>query len=650
MVGQARATAAGLEIVTNGRDITRRRADAEQLREREERLRVLVEQIPQLVWSTTADGYHDYFNKKWYDYTGMAPGGGQGWNWKDYLHPDDYDRTLEVWNRSLASGEPYELEYRFRRASDGSYRWFIGRALPMRGANGEVIRWFGTCTDVHDERMALEAAQELQERYRAVAEATSDVVWDWDMVADTLWWNDKLERVFRLGPESLAGSIDLWTARIHEEDRSRVAKRLDGAIRDGRESWSDEYRFVRGDGSIAHVLDRGRIIRESNGRPVRMIGSMIDLTERNRLEGELRQAQKMEAVGKLAGGIAHDFNNLLTVIASYADLMLHDLPAPNPVRDDVEEIRKAASRASSLTRQLLAFGRRQVLQPRDVDLNEIVADLEKMLRRTIGEDVDLVANPGRDLPRVFADPGQIEQVLMNLVLNARDAMPKGGRLTIETRSRRRAGVDEVVLVVSDTGVGMDAETQRRIFEPFFTTKAGLGSGLGLATVHGIVSQTGGRISVDSTPGGGATFYVTLPVAVGESVAETPPAAAPAAREGTGTVLLVEDEDAVRAIARRGLERFGYSVIEASNGQGALDILADPSVEVDVLLTDLLMPVMGGRELAQNLGGRIPQSRIVFMSGYAEEDMFPEEVLTEESGFLEKPFTVDQLVEAVRARV
>lgn len=637
-------------------EITAQHRAAAELREREERFRALVEQIPQLVWATTPDGYHDYFNQRWYEYTGMPRTGHQGWNWKDYLHPDDYERAVEVWQRSLATGESYEIEYRFKRGSDGSYRWFIGRALPLFDEHGTIIRWFGTCTDVHDERIAREASEESERRYRTLMRATNDVIWDWDFATDRVERNEHMLNVFRFEPGQMPDSNDAWRERVHTDDRARVIASCRAAIDDGGDVWSDEYRFVCGDGDMAYVLDRAMIIRDDAGRAIRMIGSMIDLTERNRLHEELRQSQKMEAIGRLAGGIAHDFNNMLTVITNYSDLLLEELAAESGLRDDVDGIRKAADRAASLTRQLLAFSRRQMLQPRSLDLNDIVTDMTTMLRRLIGADIALDARTGTRIQAVHADPGQMEQVLLDLAVNARDAMPDGGTLTVETSNEwatindaRRSGHapgQYVALVVRDTGLGIDAVTRARMFEPFFTTKsAGQGTGLGLATVHGIVTQSGGFIEVESEPGNGSTFRILLP-AHGTAADPHKPAAGEAARpHGDRTVLLVEDEEGVRGITRRALSRNGYRVIEAGDGREALTIMQAGHESIDLILTDLVMPRMGGRELSQLVAEFSPATPVLFMSGYAEADMQP---LNAEGRFLEKPFTLDQLLKAVAA--
>jgi PAS domain S-box-containing protein len=656
-VGHAHDTPGGLELVSNCRDITERRAAEQELRASEERFRALVELLPQLVWSTTADGYHDYYNQRWYDYTGMSRTGDQGWNWKDFLHPDDYERTLETWHESLATGRPYEVEYRFRRARDGAYRWFMGRALPLRDAEGCIVRWFGTCTDVHDERMALEAAHVMGARFTAVARATSDIVWDRDLATGELWCNENAQRTLRLPNSRPCATVADWENRIHEEDRAAVLSTQRAALADGSDVWTAEYRMRCGDGGIAHILDRGLVIRAADGRPVRMIGSMVDLTARMQLEAELRQAQKLDAIGRLAGGVAHDFNNLLTVITSYTEIMFTDLPSSDPLRADVDEIRKAANRAAALTRQLLAFSRRQMLQPRTIDLNEIVTDVGRMLRRLIGENIELVTRPGSALRVIRADPGQIEQIIMNLAVNARDAMAEGGTLEITTANTHvdewmatRAGItpgDYVELVVQDSGTGMSPAVLARVFEPFFTTKpAGRGTGLGLATVHGIVRQSGGSIEIESTPGAGTRVCIRLP-ATDEPLSALGPAPAADVSTGHGTILLVEDEDAVRGITRRSLKRAGYTVLEARDGTEALAIAKD-GAGIDLVITDLVMPGISGRDLAARLRECHCAPPVLFMSGYAEEDVLPSGELETGSRLLEKPFTVGQLLAAVSA--
>ena len=384
----------------------------------------------------------------------------------------------------------------------------------------------------------------------------------------------------------------------------------------------------------------------------------IDVTEARRVEAQLRHAQKMEAVGRLAGSVAHDFNNLLSVILGYSSMMLTDLEPTDPLRPDIDLIRAAGEKAAGLTRQLLAFSRQQVLEPRLIDLNELLADAERMLRRLLGEDVELVMLYDASVPRVLVDPGQIDQVVMNLAVNARDAMPNGGKLTIETRTEvldgayaaEHFGVSPgayVMLAVSDSGVGMDKDTQSRIFEPFFTTKeAGKGTGLGLSTVFGIVRQSGGNIWVYSEPGQGATFKVYLPVAAGEPVQQGAPVE-PATLQGTETILLVEDQDEVRRVAQQILSRGGYHVIAAANAGEALICSERHPGVIHLLLTDLVMPQMSGHELAQRFAPVRPEMKVLYMSGYTDRAILQHGILDSGLAYVQKPLVPERLARRVR---
>ena len=419
-----------------------------------------------------------------------------------------------------------------------------------------------------------------------------------------------------------------------------------------------ETRCARKDGSLVDVYVSTAALRGVGG----MLGTVwviADVTERKMMEEQLRQAQKMDAVGQLAGGVAHDFNNLLTVITSYGQFLLNALPEQDPRRSDAHQITQAAARAASLTRQLLAFSRRQVLQPQVLDLNEVIGDMERLLRRVISEDIALVTQFESAIGAVRADRGQIEQVVMNLVVNARDAMPNGGVLAISTRvayldtayARRHAGVNpgkHVVFAVRDTGVGMDAATQQRIFEPFFTTKVkGKGTGLGLSTVYGIVRQSGGHIDVRSAPGRGTTFEIILP----QVAATVPPKAEhvmhKALPRGTETVLVVEDEDAVRLIVRRVLRDQGYEILEARDGNEALRVCAQRGDAIDLVLSDVIMPGMGGRELSRALAASRPGVPILFMSGYNDDGELAGSGADLGTGVLAKPFTAETLATQVR---
>ena len=438
------------------------------------------------------------------------------------------------------------------------------------------------------------------------------------------------------------------------------------AILKGETSLNEVVHIESFDGVQKTILNSAVPLRSLDGAILGAILVNQDISDQRaaqealrRSEEQLRHAQKMEAVGQLAGGIAHDFNNLLTGILSYADLMLQELRPGDPIRADLEQIRQAGDRAAALTRQLLAFSRRQVLQPRVLSLNASVTELDSMLRRLLGADVALETSLEDDLGTVLADPGQLEQVLVNLVVNARDAMPAGGRVGITTANLQLHGADDargngvrpgayVTLSVSDTGMGMDVPTQARIFEPFFTTKApGKGTGLGLSTVYGIVEQSGGHIAVESAPGQGATFTIFLPRHLGENAPGFVPRDRRSLPNGTETLLLVEDEEAVRTSVRRLLERQGYTVVEARHGADALRIVDAADQPIDLVLTDLVMPEMGGRELVDRLRARQPALKVLYMSGYTERAVTVDGVMPPGTGFMEKPFTVEQLSRRTR---
>jgi nitrogen-specific signal transduction histidine kinase len=390
-----------------------------------------------------------------------------------------------------------------------------------------------------------------------------------------------------------------------------------------------------------------------------MVLNLRDITERHDLEEQLRQSQKLEAIGKLAGGVAHDFNNVLTAILGYSDMLLYHMDPSNPLRDTVGEVRKAGMRGASLTHQLLAFSRKQVLQPAVLDLNAVVSNMQKMLRRLIGENVSLVTILEPDLMPVLADQGQIEQVILNLALNARDAMPEGGRLVVQTMNfslyPNSAWVqgdfgpgDYALLQITDTGIGMEPETLAHMFEPFFTTKQpGQGTGLGLATVYGIVKQSGGHIWVSSRPGLGTAFKVYLPRTTQQKNIFAPRISAPAMSTGTETILLVEDEDSVRAMAAAVLKHCGYRVLEARHGGDALRVSRDFEGPIHLLLTDVVMPGMSGPVLAESIFKQRPEIRVLLTSGYIGQDQPGMDQWMKEENFLSKPFTAQHLSEKVR---
>ena len=446
---------------------------------------------------------------------------------------------------------------------------------------------------------------------------------------------------------------------MHPED----LRRAQDALRDHLEGRTTIYecqnRLRMQSGRYRWNLSRGRVVeRDADGRPLRMVGVDVDLSEKKVLEEQLLHAQKMEAVGQLAGGVAHDFNNQLFVIRCYCDLLLKHAAAQPPLLGPVEQIKHAVQRSAALTTQLLAFSRKQVLQPKVLNLNAELFGIEKMLRRLIGEDVQLALIPGADVGHIKVDPLQLQQIVMNLAINAKDAMPHGGMLTLETKNAEIDAPDAqshfevrpgryVVLAVSDTGHGMDRETLAHVFEPFFTTKEpGKGTGLGLATVHGIVKQSGGHIAVDSAPGRGTIFTIYLP-RVDEAVEPARRGAPELLAGGSETILLVEDEPAVREALRRVLAAQGYRVLLATNGKQGLELAERFDGPIHLLLTDVVMPEMNGPQLVERLQAVRPEAAVIYMSGYAEDAIAHHGVLDTGLTFLPKPCPTDELVRTVR---
>jgi two-component system, cell cycle sensor histidine kinase and response regulator CckA len=554
--------------------------------------------------------------------------------------------------QSLASGALQRADYEETRLG----KTFDATSAPLRDASGNLVGCIHVLRDITDRHQAEQALRHSEERYRSLVAASSQVVWNTtstgEMVEDSPTWREFTGQ--NMEDMRALGKIDV----VHPEDRDRVRAVWTQAIQE-KASYYSEFRVRRHDGQYRDVVDRGVPVLERDGAIREWIGTYTDITDQRQLEEQFRQAHKMEAMGRLAGGISHDFNNLLGVIIGYSDLLLTSPLHEDLTRHHVQEIKKAGQRAASLTRQLLAFSRKQVLTPKVLDLNSVVSETCKMLLRVLGEDIQLTARLAPSLGHVKADATQIEQVIMNLAINARDAMPHGGKLIIETANTELDGTycqrkhvevqpgNYALITVSDSGIGMDKEVQAHLFEPFYTTKEnGKGTGLGLATVYGIIRQSGGYIWVYSEPGKGTTFKVYIPQLKG-IIKEFPLESHTTNPSGSGTILLVEDEDALREISFELLKSVGYKVIAATSGTDAIRIAREFTQPIDLLVTDVVMPGMNGRELAELLTTKHPQMKVLYVSGHTDDVIVHYAILKPGMAFLQKPFTRDSLAKKVQ---
>jgi PAS domain S-box-containing protein len=648
----AKGTVDGAGLARAIRYAVERATSERVLRERESQFRELAENIDEVFFVQAAD-----FSRTLY----ISPSYEAIWGrscQSMYDNPASFIEAVLPEDRpALADGvaanqqgrATRDIEFRVVRP-DGTMRWVSVRAIGLRNDRGEVHRISGVASDITERRRIQDALRDREALYRKLTDTSFDGI-DWIEEGIVREANAGFVRMF--GYESAAEIIGRRvTDFVADESRPDVARRVAEEV-EGR------YEFIglRKDGARIQIEATART-HQTDGRHGRLT-ALRDVTEKRLLEEQFRQAQKMEAIGRLAGGVAHDFNNLLMVITGCGELLLEDLAAGDPRRDNADELLKAADAAAALTRQLLAFSRQQVIQPRVITIESVLQSSEKMLRRLIGEDVALALALNPAPATVKIDPHQLEQVVMNLVVNARDAMPSGGRITLETalldlddayvRSHWPATAGMyVMLAVTDTGIGMDESTRARIFEPFFTTKEmGKGTGLGLSMVYGIVRQSGGFIWVYSEPGRGATFKIYLPLVDGSAEVIDHPEGNGAAPTGTETILLVEDEEAVRAVVRQALERHGYRVVAAADGAAAIRMLGAAEQPVHMLITDVVMPGMSGRQLAAEFATMRPNARILFMSGYTTDAVVRHGVLDPGIAYLQKPFSPAALLRKVR---
>lgn len=577
----------------------------------------------------------------------------------EILHPDGTPFRQEdlPLSRAIFKGETSRNVEAVIRRETGEDRWVLANAAPVRNAQGEIVAGVVVFADITDLKRAEQELRQSEEKYRSIIGAIPDGYHEVDLKGNLVFFNDHVCEIIGCSREEFLGMN--YRTLMDRPNAQQVFAAYNRVFRTGEAEQTLHFVITRTDGLKRDISASVSLMRDENGEARGFRGILRDVTEQRRLQEKLQQASKMEAIGRLAGGIAHDFNNLLTAVLGYANVLMQQIPGESPHQEKLVQIVRGAERASGLTRQLLAFSRKQLLDVRVVDLNEIIAGLEEMLRRLIGEDIELTTALAADLGTVRADVGQIEQILMNLAVNARDAMPDGGELTIETANvvldeqyaRKHSEVIPgrfVMFAVSDSGVGMDSGTMARIFDPFFTTKAkGLGTGLGLSTVYGIVKQHHGHVAVYSEPGRGTTFKVYLPRATEALEPESRAAPSGPRPTGTETILIVEDAEVVRDLVGEVLGMLGYVVLKAADPEEAIRTCDEHRERIHLLLTDVVLPYMDGRTLHRKLVSTRPQMKVMYMSGYTDNFIVHHGVLDRGVHFIQKPFSVDNLARKVR---
>ncbi len=655
--------------------LVRSRSAARQLRRSEEKLRTTLNSIGDAVIATDVIGRIIHMNPVAERLT--------GWTAAEAVH-QPLASVLRIVNAVTRQPVDAPVEEVLRRgqivglanhttllARDGAEYQIADSAAPIRAEGAQITGVVLVFRDVTEDYRMRRRLAESEAQMKLALQGADLCTWDWNVPARQVAFNERWAEMLGYPSAERAAPFDIWMELVHPDDRPSVQQTLEAHLQGQTAAYETEHRLRHKTGAWVWVLGKGRVIeRNADGAALRMCGTYLDITQRRRaeaehakLEAQLRQAQKMESIGLLAGGIAHDFNNILTAISGSAEAATQELqtrfPAAAGPLEWLQQVERSVQRAAALTRQLLAFGRRQLVRPQVLDLNTTLRELEKMLRRLLTENLSLQLRCAPELPAVQADPGQLEQVIVNLVVNARDAMSAGGQLTLETRPVPPAEAQAVLppdarpgayvmLAVSDTGCGMDAATREHIFEPFFTTKPlGQGTGLGLSTVYGIVKQAGGHVAVYSEPGQGTTFKVYLPARPEDSRRPQPAEVSPTALGGSDTIVVCEDDVAVRKVTAQMLQDAGYTVLVAEDAADALRRAAAHPGPIDLLVTDVIMPGMNGRQLAEALSALRPALRTLFVSGYTSSVIAHCGVLERDVEFLEKPFSRQQLLQRVR---
>ena len=667
------------------RDITDQRAAQDALRESEDHFRHTVELNPQVPWTADPQGNITSYSTRWLELTGQAPGEPDGAGWIKVLHPDDVPHTVAVFSRCLASGDPVDVDYRIDVAASGVYRWMRARARPRRDAAGDILAWYGVVEDIHDRRLAEEALRASEEQFRAFAQAIPNHVWASRPDGYLYWFNDQAYAYSGAATGELDGIV-AWSRVLHPDDLAAAGEAWARSLSSG-EIYETEFRIRRADGAYRWFLVRAEPVRDAGGAILRWVGTNTDIDERRRqaeelstlnatleervilrtndlmvAEEALRQSQKMEAVGQLTGGLAHDFNNMLAGIVGSLELMQTRMlqGRMSDMERYIGAAQGAAKRAAALTHRLLAFSRRQTLDPKPTDVNRLVEGMVDLVRRTVGPAVPVEFVDMGGVWPTLVDPSQLENALLNLCINARDAMPDGGRITIETgnrwldergaRERDLSPGQYVSLCVSDTGTGMTPDVVAKAFDPFFTTKPlGEGTGLGLSMIYGFAKQSGGQVRIYSEVGQGTMVCVYLPRHLGEAEdADAVADLSEAARAKAGeTVLVVDDEPTVRMLVTEVLEDLGYAAIEAGDGASGLKVLQS-DVRIDLLVTDVGLPGgLNGRQMADAARQHRPDLKVLFITGYAENAVLNHGHLAHGMNVMTKPFALEALATRIR---
>ena len=653
-------------VITLTRMVRRKTANLEnysrEISLSEERFRLAMDASRDGLWDWNILSGDLYFSPGYFRMLGFEPFEltSELSTWLDRVHPDDYDNALSA-NTECVDGltESFAVEFRML-AKDGNWRWILSRgAAVSRQRDGQASRIIGTNTDITNLVATRNALKQSEERLKLAASAAHLGVWDWDLQKSLLEWDARVYEIYGMPPSAAKSMKQVWENSIHEDDRDEVISKLNSALRTGS-FFEIEYRIVRKDGTIRTIKSFATILRE-NGIAVRMTGVDLDVTERRILEQQIRHTQKMDAIGRLAGGIAHDFNNKLTVILGYAELMkMLECATTGKCELHLDEIIKAANHSQEITRKLLTFSRDDASESCRVDVNHMLKEMERTLGRLIGEQIDISFNLSEEIWSILINPTEYDQIIMNLVVNARDAMPHGGKLSITTGNVtvsenvsaslvNATHGDYVVTSVTDSGCGIAKDIIERIFDPFFTTKdPGKGTGLGLSTVYGIVLRYGGFISVNSEPGKGSTFSIYLPK---YSARPTVIAAVEEADtvQGKGNILLVEDEEAVRDMIDLFLESVGFSVIVAKTPEDAIEICRSTK-NIDCVLSDVIMPGLNGRQLSEEIHTIRPKLPFVFMSGYTSDIITDQGITGEGHQFIRKPLNFKDLKEKLLAAI